>query len=423
MNETLALVCVLLTPLAAAGLALIHQGLGRSRSAAHTMLASLCAMGVAALVFVAAGVAWTGTRGGAAHVFSWGGLRVDWLGAEPVFAAGATTARRLLEVAFEIAAAGLVALIPVSAGGDRWRLRAICCAAAMLAAVAFPLWAHWVWGGGWLARMDQMFGLPGFADPGGAAVVQVTGGLAALSVAWIVGPRKGKYHHAQPSAIPGHNIVMTLFGCVLALVGFSGLEGAAVLLFGVPETGVLEVARVAVNATLAASAGLLAAVLSTRVRYRKPDASISANGWVAGLVAGSAGACFFSPAQTMLVGAVAGVLVAFLVEQLELTLLVDDPGGAISVHAGAGLWGMLAFGLLGPVAAGMRGVHLLTELVGIATVLGLVFPLLHALNLLLDRLVPFRVGRDGDWQGMDIAELGSGAYPEFVVHADEFVPR
>ena len=423
MNETLALVCLLLAPLAAAGLALIHQGLGRSRSAAHTMLATLCAMGVAAVVFVAVGTAWVGTRGGAAHVFTAGGLGVDWLGAEPPFAAGATTVRRLLELAFELAAVSLVAMIPVSAGGDRWRLASICCVSAVLAAVVFPLWVHWVWGGGWLNQLGGLVGLPGFADPGGAAVVQVTGGLAALSVAWIVGPRKGKYHLGQASAIPGHHIVLALFGCMVTLVGFIGLEGAAVLLFGPPEAGVLEVARVAVDAALAASSGLLAALATTRVRYRKPDASISANGWVAGLVAGSAGACYFSPAQTILVGAIAGVLVAFLVEQLELTLLVDDPGGAISVHAGAGLWGMLAFGWMGPAAAGMRGAHLLTELVGIATVLGILFPLLHGVNLLLNRLLPFRVGRDGDWQGMDIAELGSGAYPEFVVHADEFVPR
>jgi Amt family ammonium transporter len=110
------------------------------------------------------------------------------------------------------------------------------------------------------------------------------------------------------------------------------------------------------------------------------------------------------------------------VELFEMVLLVDDPGGAISVHAGAGIWGLLAFGLLGP-ANGQRGEQLLAELVAVATLLGLMLPLIHGMNLLLNRLVPFRVDRDGDWQGMDIRELGSGAYPEFVLHADEFVPR
>jgi Amt family ammonium transporter len=186
--------------------------------------------------------------------------------------------------------------------------------------------------------------------------------------------------------------------------------------------GPLKMVGVAIDAMLSASAGFLAALLITQLRYRKPDASLSANGWIAGLVAGSASCGMLSPLATVFVGLVAGGIVTFLVEALELKLLVDDPGGAISVHFGAGLWGLLAFGLFGPATSG-RAALLLTELVGIATLLGVMLPLIHVGNLLLDRLIPFRVDRDGDWQGMDIRELGAGAYPEFVIHADEFVPR
>jgi len=422
MNVPLVLVFILLIPLAAAGLALIHQGLGRSRSAAHAMLATLCAVSITAIVFVLVGSAWAGYSGGAAHNFHFAGRTWDWLGAEPFFAAKLLHNPYTASVlALQMTAVGLAALIPISAGTDRWRLGAICASSALLAGVFYPLFAHWVWGAGWLARLPAMFGLPGFVDPGGAAAVQVVGGLAALSVAWILGPRKGKYNDGVATAIPGHNIVLVLFGCLLALVGWIGLESAATMVFY--NTAPVQLVPVAVDTMLSASAGFLAALLITQLRYRKPDASLSANGWIAGLVAGSASCGLLSPLETVLVGLVAGGLVTFLVEALELKLLIDDPGGAISVHLGAGLWGLLAFGLFGPTTGSGRAALVLTELVGIATLLGVMLPLIHLGNLLLNRLIPFRVDRDGDWQGMDIRELGAGAYPEFVIHADEFVPR
>jgi Amt family ammonium transporter len=174
---------------------------------------------------------------------------------------------------------------------------------------------------------------------------------------------------------------------------------------------------------LSASAGCLAAVAITRARYKKPDASLSANGWIAGLVAGSAACAMVSPVAAIDIGLVAGVLVPYMIEAFELKLQVDDPGGAISVHAGAGVWGLVAVGLFGHFPEGTRGGHVLAQLVGIGALLGVTLPLLYAGNLLLNRFSTYRVDNDGDWQGMDIRELGAGAYPEFVVHADEVVPR
>jgi Amt family ammonium transporter len=410
---------LVLMPLGMAGLALIHQGLGRSRSAAQTMLATLCAIGVAAIVFVLVGSAWAGVIGGSGHAFQLGGLRWDWLGAEPFFADGLHTGdpgalHGLLAMALQMFAVGMAAMIPISTGSDRWRLGAACASSAVTAAFVYPLFSHWVWGGGWLVRVV------GFVDVGGAAVVQVVGGLAALSVAWVLGPRRGKYVDGLATAIPGHNIVQVLFGCLLSLMGWIGLEAASAILFY--GAGSEQVVMLVINAMLAASSGLLAAVVTTRLRYRKPDSSISANGWVAGLVAGSAGCCFLTPAEAIFIGFIAGAIVTWLVEFLEMTALVDDPGGAISVHGGAGIWGLLAYGALS-VSGPDRWVHLLAELVGVGTLLGLMFPLIHGVNLLLNRFVSYRVDRDGDWQGMDIRELGAGAYPEFVIHADEFVPR
>jgi Amt family ammonium transporter len=421
MSTDLCLICIVLIPLAAAGLALIHQGLGRSRSAAHAMLATLCSLAIAAIVFVLIGSAWAGFPGGAAHILHLAGKPIDWLGAEPFFATGLThRPYAALVLAFSLFAVGLAALIPISSGTDRWRLAAICAAGALFAAIIFPLFAHWVWGGGWLAQLPQLFSLPAFTDTGGAAVLQVLGGLAALSVAWILGPRQGKYADGIAAAIPGHNIVQVLFGCILALIGWIGLDISASILFYRANT--TQVILTVINAVLSASAGCLAAVLITQIRYRKPDASLSANGWIAGLVAGSAGCGLMSPLATLFVGLIAGALVTFLVETLELRLFIDDPGGAISVHLGAGLWGLLAFGLFAPTTV-PRTALILSQLIGIATLLGIMFPLIHILHRLLNKLIPFRVDADGDWQGMDIRELGAGAYPEFVVHADEFIPR
>ena len=197
MTPDFCLVCILLIPLAATGLALIHQGLGRSRSAAHAMLATLCSLAIAAIVFVLIGSSWMGFPAGLAHTLHLAGKSIDWLGAEPLFATGLTFTLThgpypAFVLAFGIFAAGLATLIPISAGTDRWRLAAICAASALFVAIIFPLFAHWVWSNGWLAQLSPLFGLPAFTDLGGAAVLNVLGGLAALSVAWILGPRQGK---------------------------------------------------------------------------------------------------------------------------------------------------------------------------------------------------------------------------------------
>jgi Amt family ammonium transporter len=393
------------------------------------MLAALCALAVSAIVFVLFGSAWAGSIGAATHSFTAGGSHWDWLGAAPLFARGicfdgsdAAGLSRSLVLCLELFAVGLAAIIPLSAGADRWRLGPICLSSALLGAVTFPIFAHWAWGGGWLAQLAANFGIPSFTDAGGAGVVQVVGGLTALSVAWIAGPRRGKYSDdGIPAAIPGHNIVLVLFGCILALVGWTGLDAAASILFY--GAGPQQVVGVAINAILAASAGCLAAVAITRSRYHKPDASLSANGWIAGLVAGSASCAMISPLVAIFIGAIAGVLATYTIEAFELHLRVDDPGGAVSVHALAGIWGLIALGLFGHFPEGTRGGHILAQVVGISALLGFMLPLIHAGNLLLNRFSTYRVDDDGHRQGMDVRELGAGAYPEFVIHADEFVPR
>ncbi len=416
----LTLALLLLAPLAIAGVALINTGLGRCRSAAQALLGNLALVAVAAIVFALVGAALTGnlpgTPGGAGQVFSLAGKSWNWLGAGSFLLGGLGAAPALSQLAllFEFLAVAMAALIPWGSGADRLRLTAGCAIAAVLAATVFPLLAHWVWAGGWLAHLGANFSLgDGFLDGGGAATAHVLGGLSALAVVWIAGPRKGKFpKEGLSTALPGHNAVYVLFGCLLALVGWLGWNVAgAVVWLHAPLTALPVTA---VNTLLSASGALAATFAVTRFRFGKPDASLCANGWLAGLVASSACAGIVTPGESIFVGIVAGIATPLLVELLELALSIDDPSGAITVHAVGGLWGLLAAGIFAPQAG-----QLLAQLVGIATLLGLVLPLVYLLFWLLNRVVAFRVDPDGERIGMDLHELGGGAYPEFVIHRDE----
>src|SRR5262249_31102146 len=162
-----------------AGLALLNNGLGKSRSAAHSMLASLCVIAVAAMVYAAVGFSWEGFPGRAAHVVTVAGKPWDWLAAQPLFLRGIELngSALSLSIVLQMFAVAVAAMIPLSAAADRWRLGAICASAAVMAGWTYPLFAHWVWGGGWLSQLGKNYGLgSGFLDTGGASTVHVVGG-------------------------------------------------------------------------------------------------------------------------------------------------------------------------------------------------------------------------------------------------------
>ncbi len=203
--------CILLAPLALIGLAIANTGFGRSRSASHAMLSAMCVLGVAALAWLVCGFAWQGYPGLPHHAVRVAGAEWDWLGAGPLFLGGVALdgSHTALAAWFGIFSVGMAALIPLGAGADRWRLGAACISSALLAGWTYPLFAHWVWGGGWLLQLGAQHGLGrGFLDPGGASTIHVVGGLTALAVAWIVGPRRGKFSAEGTAAIPGHNAVL-----------------------------------------------------------------------------------------------------------------------------------------------------------------------------------------------------------------------
>jgi ammonium transporter, Amt family len=415
-DSTLALLfgLLLLSPLAIAGLALVNTGLGRARSAAQALLGSVIVFAVGIIVFAFAGSIFAGATHSA--VLTVAGKPWNWLGLSPWLLGGFRSLPPLdqMRMVFELLAAGMIGLIPWGAGADRLRLSAGGLIAGMLGVIVFPLAAHWAWGPGWLAQLGANFGLGfGFLDPGGAGAVHALGGMAALAVIWFAGPRKGKFpREGLATAMPAHNAVYVLFGCLLALVGWIAWNAAGALLWLHDAPASLPVT--VVNTLLAASGALLATLTVTRFRFVKPDASLCANGWLAGLVTSSACAPVVSPGAALFAGVVAGILTPLLVEVLELAVSIDDPTGAITVHGAAGLWGLFAAGLFAP----QHG-EVLAQLVGIATLLGVFLPLVYAMFSVTNQVFPFRVDDDGERLGMDIHELGGAAYPEFVLHRDD----
>lgn len=413
----LCLVFILLVPLAIAGLALINTGLGRSRSAAHAMSTAVCVFGAAVLAYFAIGFFVQGYHGLVETGGAFVGMSYVGVPARAFFFQGVDWHSGVsLLVVFGTFGVGLSTLIPLGAAADRWRISSACASAAVFAAFVYPLFLR-LTPGAYVLLGSRTAGVFDFADSGGSGFINAVGGLTALSVVWILGPRLGKYPaKGMPAAIPAHNQVFVLFGCMLAWVGWLGLNCAGAMLYSGMQAE--RSALVIVNTTFCAAAAGLTAAVVTRVRFRRPDASLIANGWMAGLVASSAGCALLKPATAILTGIIAGALVVLSVEWFELHLKTDDPCGSISVHAVCGIWGLLAAGIFSGSGAQFTG-----QIVGIATLLGVIFPLAYGLNWVLNRFLPYRVSADGERQGLDLHELGADAYPEFVVHADEFLQR
>lgn len=424
LDEPTAVLCIVLIiviPLAIAGLALLNAGLGRSRSAAQSLLGALCAAAVACIAFSIVGFSFAGFPGLPSYTLNLGSHVFDWIGAGPLFLSGLHGYGSIAGFAagFHLMAISLLVLIPWGAGADRWRLSSICVVSGLIGCSFYPVFAHWVWGGGWLADLGPNFHLgSGFLDPGGAATVQAFGGLTALATVWTLGPRRTKFVGSEaPRAIPGHHMIYVLLGCLLLLPGWAAFNALGAVLFANLKLSILGL--VVVNTLLSAVAALLAALLVTRLRFGKPDVSLCANGWVAGLVTSCAIAAHASPASAMVAGAIIGGALPFIVEFLEAYGRIDDPSGAISVHSVSALWGLLALSFV----AGFPPGQLLAQLIGIGTLIGLVFPALYLSFLLLNKALPFRTDPEGERIGMDLHELGAGAYPEFVIYGDDFLPR
>lgn len=415
VETALCMVSIFLVPLVGAGLALVHAGFGRGRSAAHSILSAMCVFAVAVLVYFFIGFRFQGFIGEPARLVSVSGRQWNLIGAGRLMMRGVVFNGSGLSLAacLQLFSVGLAAMIPLGAGSDRWRLSASCASAALLAGITYPIFAHWVWAGGWLAQLGGLASCgSGALDAGGAGVIQAVGGITALSITWILGARHGKYEMSG-MAIPGHNMPFVLFGCMLTFVGWLGLDTAGALLFA--GASVNSMALIAVNNIVASSIAVLTALIVTGLRYGKPDASITANGFVIGLVSISGACSLVSPPEAAAIGLLAGLMVPFSVEWLD-RLGFDDPSGSVSVHGVGGLWGVIAVGAFVHARPGQW----MAQAAMVSALLGFVLPLTYCLNLVLNLIHPHRIHKDGERQGLDMCELGAGAYPELAPITKDF---
>jgi Amt family ammonium transporter len=320
--------------------------------------------------------------------------------------------------------------IVTGVGAERWKFTAFIVSSFLMGCITYPIFANWAWGNGWLANLGANFGLgKGYCDWAGSGVIHAVGGITALALGIMLGPRIGKYtRDGKALAIPGHDIVIVLTGCFILAFGWFGFNPGSSL--GASGSGNLRIGSIAVNTMLASSSGALAAMLYIWLRFGKPDASMSGNGLLAGLVAITGPSGFVNPVGSIIIGAIAGVLVCLSVSFVETVMKVDDPVGAISVHGTCGLWGVLAIGLFADgksnyggswnsVNGSVTGLfygdagQLVAQLIGISALLGLVFVVSFGLNFLIDAVVGNRVCAKSELEGLDLPEIGVLGYPEF----------
>lgn len=314
------------------------------------------------------------------------------------------------------------ATIPTGALAERWKFSAFFIYGLFMSMFLYPLYGNWVWGGGWLAQLGVNLGLGhGQVDFAGSAVVHMTGGVAALAGARVLGPRIGKFRRdGAIGLLPGHNIPLAVLGTLVLAFGWFGFNTGSTL-----AASDSRVALIAVNTALASAGGALAAILYLWRRYNRPDVAMACNGLLGGLVAITAPCAFVTPATAVLIGVVAGLLVIGGVLTLERRFRIDDPVGAISVHGLCGMWGALALGLFADGAYGdgwngiagpVRGLfygdagQFGAQAIGVVANLIVVFTLATLFFRIVERTIGNRVPAEVEWSGLDALEMGTDAY-------------
>ncbi len=293
---------------------------------------------------------------------------------------------------FQAMFAATAATIVSGAVAERIKLPAFMLFAVLLVGVAYPIVGSWHWGGGFLSKMG-----PGFYDFAGSTVVHAFGGFAALACVLVLGPRRGKYSKNGVKPILGHNMPLAAIGVFMLWLGWFGFNGGSVL-----NADANGVSVVFVTTSLAAAGGALAAIATAWIALKKPDLSMALNGILAGLVGITAGADAISPIASILVGAVAGVLVVFSIVILDKAR-IDDPVGAISVHGTCGLWGTWAVGIVG-------GADLGVQIAGSLIVGAVAFGFSFAVFAILKATMGIRVDEETEVRGLDVEEHGAPAY-------------
>ncbi len=302
---------------------------------------------------------------------------------------------------------------------ERTKFTAYLICSFMMAGFIYPIVAHWVWGGGWLEEL-------GIIDFAGSTVVHSVGGWTALMGAIMVGPRRGKYN-GKVKALFGHNIPLAFVGVFILWVGWFGFNCGSTL------SATMAVAPIAVVTCIAGACGAITSMLASWLHFGKPDATMTINGVLAGLVAITAGCASMGPVSAAIIGAVAGVVVVGMIEFIDKVLRIDDPVGAISVHGICGMWGTLAVGLFAQAdycrVSGIKvtnglffggGVsQLIIQCKGVVSVLGFTIVAAGIMFLIIKKTVGLRVTKEAELQGLDIAEHALESYSGFQVFLSE----
>jgi Amt family ammonium transporter len=379
-----------------AGFAMVEAGFTRAKNAVNILMKNLMdfSMGSIAfwaigfgLMFGASSTGWVGTSGFFLSDFSPGGdpwVLAFWM-FQAVFAATAAT-------------------IVSGAMAERTKFVGYLSYSALLSAFIYPVFGSWAWGSlyngnGWLEGL-------GFIDFAGSTVVHSVGGWVALAGALVLGPRIGKYtKKGKVKPIPGHNLPLAALGVFILWLGWFGFNP------GSTTAANKDIAMIFVNTNLAAAAGAILAMITVWIKFRTPDAGMSLNGALAGLVAITAPCATVTPLSAVIIGAVAGVLVVLSVLFFD-RIKIDDPVGAISVHGVNGAWGTLAAGIfnIGGTSIKIIGVQLLGIFAAFIWAFGMGFLMFK----LIQKTVGLRVSPEEEAEGLDYGEHGANAYPDFV---------
>jgi Amt family ammonium transporter len=420
-----------------AGFALVETGFTRAKNVAHTMMMNfmiyvigMTGYWIMGYALQMGGVGALGTMGGTGvldseFTISLFGKDFGLFGMKGFFLAGST-----YDVAvfclflFQMVFMDTAATIPTGAMAERWKFSSFVVFGFFLSMISYPLFANWVWGGGWLSQLGKNFGLGhGHVDFAGSSVVHMVGGVTALAGAMVLGPRIGKFNKdGTANPIPGHNIPMGILGCFILAFGWFGFNPGSTL-----AGSDLRIAVIAVNTMLASASGALAAMLYMWIKFGKPDPSMSANGFLAGLVAITAPCAFVSSFWAFVIGLIAGVILCWAVFFVENTLKVDDPVGAIAVHGVNGAWGVLSLGLFADGTYGdgfnnvegtVRGLfyggasQFVAQIIGTATCFGFIFGISWVFFKAMDLVMGMRVSPEVELEGLDVPEMGVHGYPE-----------
>jgi Amt family ammonium transporter len=418
-----------------AGFALLETGLTRAKNVAHTMGMNFLVYSIGILGYWAigfglqmGGVGPLTTFGNdptlsSEFVIHIGGKVFGLFGMQGFFLGPSVyTAPVAALFLFQVVFMDTAAIIPTGAMAERWSFTSFVFLSFVVSTITYPIYANWVWGGGWLSQLGVNFGLGhGHVDFAGSSVVHMVGGTTALVGAKMLGPRIGKYGpdgRARP--IPGHNMPMVVLGTFILAFGWFGFNPGSTLA-GTQE----HIAVIATNTMLSSAAGAFGAYLWLKLRFGTPDVSMLCNGMLAGLVAITAPCAFVTAPAAIFIGLIAGVLVVVAAMFIENTLKIDDPVGAAAVHGANGVWGILSVGLFadgrygdnwngvpGPVRGLLYGdaSQLAASIVGILACVLWAGTVTFVAFRVIDVVAKNRVPPSTEIGGLDVPEMGIEGY-------------